>query len=79
MGLLAWLGLALAACPAAAPPPVSPVEPDLAAQEPVRCEQGSEETDPTCTPEGCLSPPEPEEGSGGAGAQEEMDCSAWED
>ena len=81
--IFAVLGcLALWGCPPPEPPPQPAAEPDLSTlsdEEPVRCAAGQDETDSGCTPEGCLSPPDPEPGVGGSGAQEEIDCAAWDD
>ena len=73
------LCVGLAACPPPAPPPNTPAAPNLSADEPQRCGAGQDETAGNCTPEGCSSPPEPEEGSGGSNAQEEIDCAKWDD
>jgi hypothetical protein len=71
------VALGLLGCPATEPPPATPGGPNLLTpDEPQRCEAGQDETASGCTPEGCLAPPDPEEGEGGADA---VDCSRWDD
>lgn len=77
LGLAMSASALLAGCPPPVPPPTVPTEPDLTPDEPVVCPRGEAEADPTCTPEGCLSPPEPEEGQGGA-EPDDLDCRRWE-